>query len=331
MNERLVVKSFGPVRDLDITFKKVTLFIGDQGTGKSCVAKLFSMFKWLEKVLSQKKYKLNYIEQYNRFLTKVCSYHRIDSFIRTDSYLRFESNLYIFEYKSGSFKISDNNEDISLFRTNDQKVNVDGLAKIMYVPAERSIVSVAENKTKLLKELPDSSETFSDEFVNAKKFFKSGYELPFEGLHFEYDSLNEVGWISDGDYKVRLINASSGIQSSLPMCMVSEYLSKMIAEREEVKLSKEEKDKLEKRVDNMDGRFSTRFDNLEDKVTSMDRTIRHDIVPQLATVSSICAEAMEKYIKTADKIEYVQADVEMLKRVTADHHEQLKKLNKSKQ
>ena len=41
MNERLVVNSFGPVRDLDITFKKVTLFIGDQGTGKSCVAKLF--------------------------------------------------------------------------------------------------------------------------------------------------------------------------------------------------------------------------------------------------------------------------------------------------
>lgn len=248
MDEQLIVKSFGPVKDLDITFKKVTLFIGDQGTGKSCVAKLFSMFKWLEKVLSQKKYKLNYFEQYNRFLTKVCSYHRIDSFIRTDSYLRFESNLYIFEYKSGSFKIYDNNEDVGLFRTNDQNEDVDGLAKIMYVPAERSIVSVAENKTKLLKELPDSSETFSDEFVNAKKYFKSGYELPFEGLHFEYDSLNEVGWISDGNYKVRLINASSGIQSSLPMCMVSEYLSKMIADREEVKLSKEEKDKLEKRV-----------------------------------------------------------------------------------
>ena len=248
MDERLIVKSFGPVKDLDITFKKVTLFIGDQGTGKSCVAKLFSMFKWLEKVLSQKKYKLNYFEQYNRFSTKLCPYHRIESFIHPDSYLRFESNLYIFEYKSGSFKISDNNEDVSLFRTNDQKEDVDGLAKIMYVPAERSIVSVAENKTKLLKELPDSSETFSDEFVNAKKFFKSGYELPFERLHFEYDSLNEVGWISGDDYKVRLINASSGIQSSLPMCMVSEYLSKMIADREEVKLSKEEKDKLEKRV-----------------------------------------------------------------------------------
>ena len=246
MNERLVVKSFGPVRDLNITFKKVTLFIGDQGTGKSCVAKLFSMFKWLEKVLSQKKYKLNYFEQYNRFLTKLCPYHRIESFIQPDSELMFESSLYRFEYKNGSFRIYDKNEGSDLFRASHQ--NEAGLSKIMYVPAERSIVSVAENRTKLLKELPDSSETFSDEFVNAKKFFKSGYELPFEGLHFEYDSLNEVGWISDGNYKVRLINASSGIQSSLPMCMVSEYLSKMIADREEVKLSKEEKDKLEKRV-----------------------------------------------------------------------------------
>lgn len=45
MNERLIVKSFGPVKDLDIIFKKVTLFIGDQGTGKSCAAKLFSTFK----------------------------------------------------------------------------------------------------------------------------------------------------------------------------------------------------------------------------------------------------------------------------------------------
>ena len=36
--------------------------------------------------------------------------------------------------------------------------------------------------------------------------------------------------------------------ASLPMCMVSEYLSKIIADREEVKLTKEEKDRLEKRV-----------------------------------------------------------------------------------
>ena len=238
MNERLIIKSFGPVKDLDIIFKKVTLFIGDQGTGKSCVAKLFSMFKWIEKVLSQKKYKLSYFEKYNKFQKVLCEYHRIESFINENSYIKFEGELYDFLYENGDFCVIDKS----------QNININGISKIMYVPAERSIVSVAENKSKLLKELSNSSETFSDEFVNAKKFFKSGYNLPFEGLRFEYDSLNNTGWIHGANYKVRLINASSGIQSSLPMCIVSQYLSSKISDKEEIKLSKEEKDKLEKRV-----------------------------------------------------------------------------------
>ena len=59
MRERLIVKSFGPVKELDITFRKVTVFIGDQGTGKSCIAKLFSLFKWLEKELLLQRQKIS--------------------------------------------------------------------------------------------------------------------------------------------------------------------------------------------------------------------------------------------------------------------------------
>lgn len=235
MNERLVVKSFGPVKDLDITFRKITLFIGDQGMGKSCVAKLFSMFKWLEKVLAQGRYKQNYFEQYNRFVTKLCAYHRIETFISDDSYISYEGVLYHFVY----------DKVFRVIRTDEE---VEGISKVMYIPAERSIVSVAENKPRLLQELPASSETFYDEFVNAKKSFQSGFALPFEGLRFKYDSLNGVGWMHGDNYAVRLVNASSGIQSSLPMCMVTEYLSGKIKNREGKKLSKEEKDKLGKRV-----------------------------------------------------------------------------------
>ncbi|MBQ0058229.1 MAG: ATP-binding protein [Bacteroidales bacterium] len=235
MNERFIVKSFGPIKDLDITFKKVTIFIGDQGSGKSSVAKLFSMFIWLEKVLNQKKFSKTYFEQYNRFKTKLCAYHRIDSYINQSTYIKYDGLRYTFIYDGG-------------FSVEEKKVDIEGVAKIMYIPAERSIVSVAESKTKLLRELPDSSETFSDEFINAKKSFKNGYNLPFEELRFEYDTLNDTGWIHGADYKVRLTDASSGIQSSLPLCMVSEYLTKKISDREEIKLTKEEKDKLEKRV-----------------------------------------------------------------------------------
>ncbi len=37
---RLVVKNFGPLKDIDIELKKINLFIGENGSGKSVLAKL---------------------------------------------------------------------------------------------------------------------------------------------------------------------------------------------------------------------------------------------------------------------------------------------------
>lgn len=239
MDERLIVKSFGPVKELDIVFKAITILIGDQGTGKSCIAKLFSMFKWLEKELVMQRQKSSYYELYNRFSTMLCKYHRIESFIREDTYIKYEGEKYSFEYDKSRFHIYDNGGEIQL------------LPKIIYIPAERAILSVAENKSRLLKELPDSCDTFHDAFSDAKKNFKSGYNLPFGGLHYEYDSLNDISRISGEGYEdnpVKLTHASSGIQSALPLCLVSEYLSGKILEKEETKLSKEEKNKMEKQI-----------------------------------------------------------------------------------
>lgn len=239
MNERLIVKSFGPVKELDIAFKAITILIGDQGTGKSCIAKLFSMFKWLEKELVMQRQKSSYYELYNRFSTMLCKYHRIESFIKEETYIRYEGEKYSFEYDNSKFHVFDNGGDIQL------------LPKIIYIPAERTILSVAENKSRLLKELPDSCDTFHDAFSDAKKNFKSGYDLPFGELHYEYDSLNDISRISGKGYEnnpIKLTHASSGIQSALPLCLVSEYLSGKILEKEETKLSKEEKSKMEKQI-----------------------------------------------------------------------------------
>lgn len=239
MNERLIVRSFGPVKDLNIIFKAITIIIGDQGTGKSCIAKLFSMFKWLEKELVMQRQKNNYYEQYNRFSTMLCKYHRIETFITNDTYIRFEGEKYTFEYEKSQFHITD------------KGCEFDSLPKIMYIPAERSILSVAENNNKLLKELPNSCDTFYDEFKDAKTNYKNGYELPFGNLHYEYDLLNDVSKISGRDYMdrpVKLTHSSSGIQSALPLCIVSDYLSDKVLHKEEPKLSKEERAKMEKQV-----------------------------------------------------------------------------------
>ena len=45
MNEQLVVKNFGPIKDATVDFKRVTVFIGPTGGGKSTLAKLAAILK----------------------------------------------------------------------------------------------------------------------------------------------------------------------------------------------------------------------------------------------------------------------------------------------
>ena len=224
---------------MDIVFKAITIFIGDQGTGKSCIAKLFTTFKWLEKTLVMQRQKATFYEQYNRFSSMLCKYHRIETFFYDNSYIKYEGEKYIFEYKESKFHVID------------KECNFEVLPKIMYIPAERSVLSIAENNNKMLKELPDSCSDFYDEFKESKVNYKNGYDLPFSDLHYEYDTLNDISKIFGKEYSnrpVKLTHASSGIQSALPLCLVSEYLSDMVAHQEEPNLSKEEKNKIEKQV-----------------------------------------------------------------------------------
>ena len=89
---KLRVKNFGPIRtglienDGWIDVKKVTVFLGDQGTGKSTVAKLITTFTWLEKVLMRGDITENELSIPNA-LKKHLEYHRISNYFTDTSYL----------------------------------------------------------------------------------------------------------------------------------------------------------------------------------------------------------------------------------------------------
>ena len=61
--ERIRIKHFGPIGEglqdtaqEYLNIDKLTVFVGEQGTGKSTVAKLYATFAWIEKSIVQNKF-----------------------------------------------------------------------------------------------------------------------------------------------------------------------------------------------------------------------------------------------------------------------------------
>lgn len=231
MTERLTIRNFGPVRDLDIEIKPLTLFIGDQGVGKSTVVKLYTLFRLLERSLT-----LGRTVKPASFKASYCNYYRLSSFFTENTYMHFVGNGCEFEYKDSAFRIVSKKDDFY------------DIAKILYVPAERTILSLMDTSAKNVKDLPDMLMAFNEEFEDAKKKLKKSFIMPYDHLSYTYDKQNGISWIVGDEHKTRLTESSSGIQSSVPLCMVSSYLYWLVVSEKERSMSVEEKRRLNDKV-----------------------------------------------------------------------------------
>ena len=87
---KLKIRNIGPIKSTDnlqngyLDFDGVTLFIGNQGTGKSTISKIYSTLSWIEKALVRGDFSVNYISQYNRF-KKQLAYQNIGNYLKDDS------------------------------------------------------------------------------------------------------------------------------------------------------------------------------------------------------------------------------------------------------
>lgn len=215
----LLIKDFGPINNAEetmINIVPVTVFIGGQGTGKSTIAKLISEFSWIEKALERGDFQRKEIEQYNRFRKNYCAFHGIQNYFRENSYLRFEGDMYLFEYKNSHLTIHVKKNTVPYARP-----------QIMYTPAERNLVSAIENAERI-KRLPGSLSTLLDEYNRALRSSKEMIKLPLNGFYLSYDKLNKVVWLNGNGFKLRTHEAASGLQSVIPLSVVSNYLMSLV-------------------------------------------------------------------------------------------------------
>lgn len=220
---RIRIKHFGPIREgnksedgwLDI--KKVTVFIGNQGSGKSTVAKLISTFTWIEKALVRGDYDSKWFERKNKLQNHFLSYHRLESYFQRESVaaaiIEYDGEAYSIKYEKGGLNISEKPHAAY------------SLPQIMYVPAERNFISYVRTPREL-KLASDSLKEFLTEYDNAKNELKEAVQLPLnEAAVVEYDKLNDVVNVKGSHYKVKLTDASSGFQSLVPLYLVTRYLA----------------------------------------------------------------------------------------------------------
>ena len=237
----ITIRNFGAIKEhsAPIEIKKVTFFIGNQGSGKSTVAKLIATFMWIEKALVRGDYDKKWFRRKNRFKNTFLPYHRIENYLKENTFIRYEGEAYIIEYEKESIKIEE------------KKDNNYSLPQIMYVPSERNFIAYVKSP----KELKLSSEAlkeFLTEFDDSKEIVKN-LPLPINNNNvvLDYDKLNDTLNLKGKDYKIKLTEASSGFQSFAPIYMVSCYLAKSVKKQSEVKvgMSGEEKDRFRKEVE----------------------------------------------------------------------------------
>ncbi len=257
---RIRINNFGPIKDNGsddtwIDLLKVTLFIGEQGSGKSTAAKLASTFTWMEKTLVRGDYDVKWFVQRNRFRKQLLAFHRLENYLKKGdadtAEIEYDGEAYHMHYRAGTLVIEENTG------SNYQ------LPQIMYVPAERNFISYVRSP-KVLKMAADSLKEFLAEYQNACSELGASAQLPIHDLTVEYDRLNDVVNLRGRGHRVKLSEASSGYQSLVPLVLVSKYLATFVKEQGESKqeqMSSEELERFKKTV-----RLITRTRNLTDEL-----------------------------------------------------------------
>ena len=220
---KIRIKNFGPIKEgylendgwMDV--KKVTVFIGNQGSGKSTVAKVISTLMWVEKALNRRELDSNF--SFHDFTSKF-EYQNLEDYFYDNTCIEYVGDRYtiIYDAIKNQWPIIKRDENVNYI-----------VPKIMYVPAERNFLSVIKDANGV-RGLPEPLFEFAEELRKAQEFIGAmGIQLPINNVSYKYDPGKELGMIYTNNYNINMLAASSGFQSFVPLFLVSKNLSDLIS------------------------------------------------------------------------------------------------------
>lgn len=219
---KLKIKDFGPIHnglsenDGFLNISPVTVICGNQATGKSTIAKLYSTCAWLEKKIDSGEFPSQITKA---TFYDLLAYHKIDCYLKKNSEI---------QYIGESCKIIYAEQKINITQIKDADYI---RPKILYIPAERNFCTSIANASSIKGLAKDTFDFLSDYMIAANSLKFAKYKLPLNGYEYRYDSKTNTSYVADNslEYEIDIVNASSGLQSLSPMALTSAYYSQFIA------------------------------------------------------------------------------------------------------
>lgn len=229
---KLIIRNVGPIKDINIELNKINIIIGPQSSGKSTINKIACYCTWVEKKVSLEQ-SFDFFMNADSFKDNLVKFHKLNGYFHLDSYIEYESNVVKFSYLY--------RENIPHFKWINQYEYI--CPKISYIPAERNIVSIISDWGQV--KLPDNNIfNFMSDWNVARKLYNYDNNLPISSINakYFYDESSDIDYLEiiNGN-KIKLLDASSGQQSLIPLYVLIIYFTQKIYESKEKKIKTDER------------------------------------------------------------------------------------------
>ena len=214
--EKLSIRNFGPIVNADIDLKRINVFIGPQGSGKSTVAKVVSAFR------NYNNLKGEWVER--DFITKLKDDYGLNSFFQENTRIGLKTS-------DGEFNIGNSGVPNSVA---EDAAPYYKLPESIYIPAERVLVPlISENSFLFISEkifIQKYITDFGILFQNGRKLIKELTIDFLDGVTYCYDDGIDKVKLKNGR-TIRLSESSNGIQSTLPLLLAIRFLYEKVSKK----------------------------------------------------------------------------------------------------
>lgn len=223
MSESIAIKNFGPISEIVIPeLKRVNVFIGASGSGKSTIMKTIAMMQWLYKMQCIRSYlKLSGVRQspFRIKLTNVLKRNGLDVYLQPGTEIEYKNNGYEISLSRGRLKFGGLVSRDSL-----------SLEKIVYISDKRVVIPEMSDGNLMAKQ---GSFYLEDTYSNYKEALTAieMSQMPYLGLSLEQrkTSLGRRIFVKPDEgvtYSIPLSKASSGVQSSSAVHIIATYYAR---------------------------------------------------------------------------------------------------------